>query len=128
MDHPSPAARRSAYLRVGGAAGAVFLVFLLIGIARGPAQAATPIVPAATSTPAPSSGALPGYRRHDRGGFGGGGEQTVPGDPGFAPGQGDEGPDQGDQGQLPGDPSFGPDPGGGQQPPPTTPSTGGAQS
>jgi hypothetical protein len=110
MDHPSPAVRRSAHLRVGGAAIAAFLLFLAIGAARGPAQA-QPIVPAATSTPAQP--AQPGYRRHDRGGFG-----TSPdeGGPGFG-----QGPDEGGSG-------FGRGEGGEAQPAPAAPSTGGAQS
>jgi hypothetical protein len=80
--------RRSAHRRVGAATIAAFLVLLLLGATRGPAQADTIVpVPAATAAPTvepsqtlpadPNPAPDPGFGRehdhdHDGPGFGGG--------------------------------------------------------
>jgi hypothetical protein len=79
--------RRRAHRRVGAATIAAFLVLLLLGATRGPAEANT-TVPAPAATPAPTvepvqpipadpdPGADPGFDRSDGDGdgrFGGGG-------------------------------------------------------
>jgi hypothetical protein len=78
--------RRSAHRRVGAATIAAFLVLLLLGATRGPAQADTTVpAPAATAAPTvepsqtlpadPNTDPDPGFGRehdHDGPGFGGG--------------------------------------------------------
>jgi hypothetical protein len=75
--------RRSAHRRVGAATIAAFLILLLLGTTRGPAQAETTVpAPAATAAPTvepsqtlpadPGSAPDPGFGRHDRGGDGDG--------------------------------------------------------
>jgi hypothetical protein len=59
--------RRRAHIRVGAAATATFLLFLLIGAFHGPASAdpsaAPAAAPAATSTPTPESTPDPGQQQ-----------------------------------------------------------------
>ena len=108
MDHTD---RRSAHRRVGAATIAAFLVLLLLGATRGPAQADTTVpAPAATAAPtvepsqtlpadpAPDPNADPGFGRdgdhdHDGPGFGhpGGGGGDDGGSGGFGGGAPDSG-------------------------------------
>jgi uncharacterized membrane protein YgcG len=96
--------RRSAHRRVGAATIAAFLVLLLLGATRGPAQADTTVpAPAATAAPTvepsqtlpadPKTDPDPGFGRendhdHDGPGFGGGGGGRGGGFGGGAPDSG----------------------------------------
>lgn len=108
----SAADRRGAHRRVGTAAVLAFLALLALGASHRPAQA-DPAAPVATPEPglqAPEY-APPGYRDHDRDGFG-------PRDGFGGPGPGDGG----GGGMIPAPPGDG---GGGGTAP--APSTGGSQ-
>src|SRR4051794_7807998 len=105
MDHTD---RRSAHRRVGAATIAAFLVLLLLGATRGPAQADT-TVPAPAATAAPTVEPVqplpadpdPGYPEGPRfghprgGGFGDGAPHDGGGDGGFGDGAPDGGGDFG---------------------------------
>ena len=124
--------RRSAHRRVGAATIAAFLVLLLLGATRGPAQADTTVPATAAPTVEPSQ-TLPadpdpntdpdrgfGHPRGDGGRFGGGAPDGGSSDGGFGGGAPDGGSSDGDGGFGGGAPDDGSSGGGATQAPSTS--------